>query len=98
MNRSTTTTRPGRDWWGQDSAATEQAALAAEAHGVRTVLLRTGLRAHSRRVSAAQVARFGLPLRRVDRHRPLLGSVDPYCRPGGHHRLRAGAARPSAGR
>jgi hypothetical protein len=30
------------DWWGQDSAAIEQAALGARAHGVRTVLLRTG--------------------------------------------------------
>ena len=29
----------GRDWWGRDSAAIEQAA---QAHGVRTVLLRTG--------------------------------------------------------
>jgi hypothetical protein len=36
-------TRPaGPDWWGQDSAAIEQAALGARAHGVRTVLLRTG--------------------------------------------------------
>jgi uncharacterized protein len=32
----------GSDWWGRDSAAIEQAALAAEVHGVRTVLLRTG--------------------------------------------------------
>jgi hypothetical protein len=32
----------GPDWWGQDSAAIEQAALGARAHGVRTVLLRTG--------------------------------------------------------
>ena len=32
----------GSDWWGRDSAATEQAAVAAQAHGVRTVLLRTG--------------------------------------------------------
>ena len=32
----------GADWWGQDSAAIERAALAAEAHGVRAVVLRTG--------------------------------------------------------
>ena len=32
----------GSDWWGRDSAAIEQAALAAQAHGVRTVLLRSG--------------------------------------------------------
>jgi uncharacterized protein len=32
----------GRDWWGADSEAIEQAALAARRHGVRTVLLRTG--------------------------------------------------------
>jgi uncharacterized protein (TIGR01777 family) len=32
----------GADWWGRDSAAIEQAALAAEDLGVRTVLLRTG--------------------------------------------------------
>jgi uncharacterized protein (TIGR01777 family) len=32
----------GADWWGQDSAAIEQAALAAQAHGVRVVVLRTG--------------------------------------------------------
>jgi uncharacterized protein len=32
----------GRDWWGADSAAVEQAALAARAYGVRTVVLRTG--------------------------------------------------------
>ncbi len=32
----------GSDWWGRDSAAIEQAGLAAEVHGVRTVLLRTG--------------------------------------------------------
>lgn len=32
----------GRDWWGQDSAAIEQSALAARDHGVRTVVLRTG--------------------------------------------------------
>lgn len=32
----------GQDWWGADSAAIEQAALAARQHGVRTVLLRTG--------------------------------------------------------
>ena len=32
----------GTDWWGQDSAAIEQAALAAQDRGVRTVILRTG--------------------------------------------------------
>ena len=32
----------GSDWWGQDSAAIEQAALAARACGIRTVILRTG--------------------------------------------------------
>ena len=32
----------GTDWWGRDSAAIEQAALAAEAHQIRTVVLRTG--------------------------------------------------------
>ncbi|HEX3925544.1 MAG TPA: TIGR01777 family oxidoreductase [Streptosporangiaceae bacterium] len=32
----------GSDWWGHDSAAIEQAALAARSHGVRTVILRTG--------------------------------------------------------
>ena len=32
----------GHDWWGTDSAAIEQATLAARQHGVRTVLLRTG--------------------------------------------------------
>jgi len=32
----------GSDWWGRDSAAIEQAARAAQAYGVRTVLLRTG--------------------------------------------------------
>ena len=32
----------GRDWWGQDSAAIERAALAAQAQGVRAVVLRTG--------------------------------------------------------
>ena len=32
----------GTDWWGRDSAAIEQAALAARTHGVRTVILRTG--------------------------------------------------------
>ena len=48
----------GRDWWGQDSAATEQAALAAEAHGVRTVVLRTGYVLTPGSL-AAQVAQFG---------------------------------------
>ncbi len=32
----------GRDWWGQDSVAIEQAALTAQAHGIRSVALRTG--------------------------------------------------------
>jgi uncharacterized protein len=32
----------GRDFWGQDHVAMEQAALAAQAHGIRTVVLRTG--------------------------------------------------------
>jgi hypothetical protein len=32
----------GTDWWGKDSAAIEQAALAAQDRGVRTVILRTG--------------------------------------------------------
>jgi uncharacterized protein (TIGR01777 family) len=47
----------GNDWWGRDSAAIEQAALAARAHGIRTVLLRTGyvLTADS---LASQVAQF----------------------------------------
>jgi uncharacterized protein len=36
-------TRPaGTDWWGQDSAAVERAALAAQNWGMRTVVLRTG--------------------------------------------------------
>ena len=51
------TCQAGRDWWGQDSAAIEQAALAAQALGVRTVVLRTGyvLTADS---LASQVAQF----------------------------------------
>jgi len=32
----------GRDWWGQDSAAIEHAAMGAQALGVRTIVLRTG--------------------------------------------------------
>jgi uncharacterized protein len=32
----------GSDWWGQDSATIEQAALAGRTRGVRTVILRTG--------------------------------------------------------
>jgi uncharacterized protein (TIGR01777 family) len=32
----------GQDWWGADSDMTEQAALAARRHGIRTVVLRTG--------------------------------------------------------
>jgi hypothetical protein len=51
-------TRPaGPDWWGQDSAATEEAALAAQAHGVRTVVLRTGY-VLTQESLAAQVAQF----------------------------------------
>lgn len=51
------TCQAGRDWWGHDSAAIEQAALAARAHGVRTVVLRTGyvLTAAS---LASQIAQF----------------------------------------
>src|SRR6516165_10605968 len=47
----------GADWWGEDSAMIERAALGAAGHGVRTVLLRTGyvLTADS---LASQVARF----------------------------------------
>jgi uncharacterized protein (TIGR01777 family) len=52
-------TRPaGADWWGRDSAAIEEAALAAEALGVRTVLLRTGYVLTPGSLSS-QVARFG---------------------------------------
>jgi hypothetical protein len=47
----------GSDWWGRDSAAIEQAGLAAQAHGVRTVLLRTGY-ALTPDSLAAQVAQF----------------------------------------
>jgi len=47
----------GRDWWGQDSAAIEQAALAAQAHGVRTVVLRTGY-VLTQDSLAAQVTQF----------------------------------------
>jgi uncharacterized protein (TIGR01777 family) len=36
------THRAGTDWWGKDSAAIEQAAVAAQDRGVRTVILRTG--------------------------------------------------------
>jgi uncharacterized protein (TIGR01777 family) len=47
----------GRDWWGEDSALIERAALSARDLGVRTVLLRTGyvLTAAS---LASQVAQF----------------------------------------
>ena len=48
----------GSDWWGRDSAAIEQAALAAQAHGVRTVLLRTGYVLTPDSL-ASQVAQFG---------------------------------------
>jgi uncharacterized protein len=47
----------GSDWWGRDSAAIEQAGLAAQAHGVRTVLLRTGYVLTPDSL-AAQVAQF----------------------------------------
>jgi uncharacterized protein (TIGR01777 family) len=47
----------GTDWWGRDSAAVEQAALAAQAHGVRTVVLRTGYVLTPDSL-AAQVAQF----------------------------------------
>ena len=47
----------GSDWWGRDSAAIEQAGLATQAHGVRTVLLRTGY-ALTPDSLAAQVAQF----------------------------------------
>jgi uncharacterized protein len=47
----------GQDWWGADSEAIEQAALAAREHGVRTVLLRTGyVLTHAS--LASQVAQF----------------------------------------
>jgi len=47
----------GRDWWGRDSATVEQAALAAEAYGVRTAVLRTGYVLTPASL-AAQVAQF----------------------------------------
>ena len=47
----------GADWWGRDSAATEQAALAAESLGIRTVLLRTGYVLTADSLSS-QVAQF----------------------------------------
>ena len=47
----------GGDWWGRDSAAIEHAGLAAQAHGVRTVLLRTGYVLTPDSL-AAQVAQF----------------------------------------
>jgi uncharacterized protein len=49
--------RRGQDWWGTDSAAIEQAALAARGHGIRTVLLRTGY-VLSQASLASQVAQF----------------------------------------
>jgi uncharacterized protein len=48
---------PGQDWWGADSAAIEQAALAARQHGVRTVVLRTGY-VLTQDSLASQVAQF----------------------------------------
>lgn len=49
----------GGDWWGRDSAAIEQAALAAQALGVRTVVTRAGyvLTAESLAVQVAQFRR-----------------------------------------
>ena len=47
----------GSDWWGRDSAAIEQAARAAQAYEVRTVLLRTGYVLTSDSL-ATQVAQF----------------------------------------
>lgn len=47
----------GTDWWGQDSAAIEQAALAARDRGVRTVILRTGY-VLTRDSIASQAAQF----------------------------------------
>jgi hypothetical protein len=47
----------GSDWWGKDSAAIEEAALAARASGVRTVVLRTGY-VLTRESIASQVAQF----------------------------------------
>ena len=45
------------DWWGQASAAIEEPARAATAHGIRSVPLRTGY-VLTRRSLAAQVAQF----------------------------------------
>jgi len=47
----------GPDWWGRDSAAIEEAALAAQGHGIRTVLLRTGY-VLTRDSLASQVTQF----------------------------------------
>jgi uncharacterized protein (TIGR01777 family) len=47
----------GTDWWGQSSAAIEQSALAAQAHGIRTVVLRTGYVLTTESL-ASQVAQF----------------------------------------
>ena len=47
----------GTDWWGRDSESIERAALGARAHGVRTVLLRTGY-VLTERSLAAQVTQF----------------------------------------
>jgi hypothetical protein len=47
----------GPDWWGADSAASEQAVLPARQHGVRTLVLRTGYVLTPASL-AAQVARF----------------------------------------
>ncbi len=48
----------GQDWWAADSLAIEQAALTAEAHGIRTVLLRTGYVLSAASITA-QVRQFG---------------------------------------
>ena len=47
----------GTDWWGRDSAAIEQAALAARDYGLRTVVLRTGYVLTPESL-ASQVAQF----------------------------------------
>lgn len=47
----------GSDWWGRSSAEIEDAALVAKAHGIRTVVLRTGYVLTTDSL-AAQVAQF----------------------------------------
>lgn len=47
----------GLDWWGRDSAKVEQAALVAQDHGIRTVVLRTGY-VLTKDSLASQVAQF----------------------------------------